>query len=275
MKKVIHFFIVPAAVSLLMLGGSRALAQSALSLTVDGKDGDWPAEGLQHDKGGAIDYAVLRNAGNIFVLIRTGSTQIQAKMLKAGMTLFVDAEGKKKTTTGLQFPLPKKDDDQSPDPGMDLNALRMMGLARSNEYALKKFKDGNGTYPLGTKNPAGVEVAMAIDDKGRLVYEALIPFTAFWGTPEPVESDKGRSLDVGIFINALPEPHVLAGLEGGPAGGGTPPGGVASPRGSRGGGPAGAGLPDATPSTAGGKANTESIQDAFKPTRIWVTVAIQ
>jgi len=254
---------------------SASVSAQITPLTVDGKDGDWPVEGLQHEKGGVFDYAVLRDGGNVYVLLRTGSPQVQAKMLKAGMTVFVDAKGKKKANTGLLFPLPKKEDEPGADMGMDMNAMRMMGLAKSTEYTLKKFKEGNGTYALGTKNPAGVEVAMALDDKGRLVYEALIPFASFFGKAVPDESDKGHSFDVGIFINALPEPHALAGSDGQNASGAAPPGGTPFPRGSRGGGAAGQGLPDAAPSTGSARVGGETVQDAFKPTRVWSTVQIQ
>lgn|GEM_PF-4293244 len=239
---------------------------------MDGKAGDWPAEGLSRDKTNTIEHGLFLDGSRFIILLRTGSPVMQAKILKAGMTVYLDPEGKKKSSTALLFPLQKPDEEGDVGQGMNMNALRVLGMARSTDYTLRKFKEGNGTYKIGETNPAGVLVAMAFDEQGDLVYEASIPFQALFGKPTPEAGDAGKTIDAGYAINALPEPHALPTAETGPNA--PPPAGLSANLGPRGNIPGGT-LPNSTPRAGTGRETTESAQEAFRNTKIWTSVTLK
>lgn len=255
----------------MILATFSSRAQTPASIVVDGKATDWPAESLQHDKTGSIEHAFVLDGGRFFILLRTGSPIMQAKILKAGMTVYLDGEGKKKSSTGIQFPLPKPDepDDVAP---TNMSAARVLGLEKSTEFTLRKFKEGNGTYKIGDANPAGVQVAIAFDDKGVLVYEASLPFQALFGKAAPEAGDAGKVVDAGFVINALPEPHALASAD--PGASGPPPAGLNNGLGTRGNIPGG-GLPGAAPRAGNGRDTPEAAQEAFRSTKFWDTLTIK
>ncbi len=132
-------------------------------------------------------------------------------------------------------------------------------------YQLDGFENGNGTYTTNEANAAGVRVRIGFNDSDQLIYEAAIPFAAFYKKSQLTAEDAAKPIAVCFTINGLSKPTMDA--NGAPPGGGgfpPPPGGGGPPRGS-------------TPARASGSNSSagdfEQMERLFQSTKTWKFVA--
>ena len=225
------------------------------AVVADGKNNEWSGSGLEYDKNTKLAYAVTNDATNIYVLLTTTDQMTQAKILNAGLSLYVDPSGKNKEITSINYPLSaetKMPFNRQATEKQDMQKINADALARANQYTLNGFFTGDGGYSVMQKNNGGVSVKMGYSASKELVYEAIIPFQA-------LSKDKintGENIAVGFKINGLPKPDMVGGDR--PSGGrGTGRGGRAQGGGTRGGGRQGA--------TGGGD------MKLFEDTKYWKT----
>ena len=244
---------------------------------VDGKINDWEIPLRFFDYKTNINYSVTNDLHDLYICMRIADVQMQTKIIRAGMEVWIDTTGKKKKNVGISFPLStgekmkygeKEGTDSPRSETRDRAKMRTAFLASNRDMQLKGFKHLNGFVPL--RNDSGVNVSMNWDSSGTLIYEAKVAFRAFY--KENLTSvDSAKVFGIGIVLNGMevitPSSRGSAGQGMNPAGGmgGSTMGGTGMGSQSRLGGMG---------SGASGNAHGKDYSDFANPKRIWVRVGL-
>jgi hypothetical protein len=259
--------------------GAAASPQAATQwqsrpLVIDGRDDDWSKPLPYSLPSENIRYAITNDAQNLYILLSTQSPQEQTKIIRGGMSVWVNTSGEKSNgdAVGIGYPL-----DEHSDPDRNLMAEaqpqryqndKPMTLADKKEYALYGFSKDSAiqNYTYIESNPQGIEVRMDFNNAGELIYEASIPLTTLYPKHNPSTSYAALSPAVGIFIEGLPPgTNVPRGQ-----GGGSPVGfGLGAGTGTFGSG-VGMGLSFGVPMGRGGRSNKQ----LYGETQIWKVVQL-
>lgn len=222
MKKSILTF----AISLLSLS-------SGAQNKADGNPSEWKLPLQNYDKDSHFQYSATNNDSMLFICIRIPDARFQIKSAKAGMSVFIDTEGKKKQNIAINYPV--KPNEQTPQKmerpmssTSDINQIKKIVEPSLKHFKTNGFITGNGTYIQ--KNIEGIIVIGAYDEIGILTIEYQVPFKTFYHNL--TTNDKDKKLTLSIVVNGLPMPQFS----------GNPPGGDGPPMG--GGPPGGGNMPD-------------------------------
>lgn len=172
-------------------------AKSAIK--IDGKLGDWP-DGLPNTNL-KINYAIANDVNNLYVAISTADGFTISKILRNGITLAVNANGKKKDDGPvITFPIIER-----------VTKTRIQATATEEE--MTKRRDGLLTHIKEIKvrglmeipdggismyNEFGVRAAVAYNDKNSLVYELVVPLTALG-----ISNNSQTEIAYNIKVNGL------------------------------------------------------------------------
>jgi len=249
-------------------------------VTADGNSQEWDRTHMSFDQDSKIGYEITNDDKNLYVLITTTDHTSQTKILRTGMSLFIDPAAEKNETVAVHFPL-GSGDAQGMDGGLhtmpaqqgqpgeqpNLQQMRAKALINANQYTLSGFSKGNGGYGIAEGNEAGVSVKIDLNSSGEMVYEAVIPLRSF--TQPAFTAKGGAPISVGFAINALPKPAMSSGGGGGGYSGGGMHGGGMGGRGGRGGGGRGG-----RGGASGGGGNYTARQQLFKEVKVWKHIVI-
>jgi len=115
----------------------------------DGITEEWPKDKFTRDEESGINYAIDNDAQNLYLALIIKDEREQMKMMRMGMRLFTDIKGKKKESTGIEFPLKSETETSFQSGGnsgqqpraaggkFDLQNAKMMFA--KNMFALKVF----------------------------------------------------------------------------------------------------------------------------------------
>jgi hypothetical protein len=228
-------------------------------IVTDGKTDDWPIP-LRFSNGSrTLQYNVTNDDNNIYICISSKEAATQLRILRSGMTIWLDPKGEKNKTMALYFPIGKQPDPErysgrnSKSTGSDVNTREAELLLQSNYYNTIGFLDmENGQFGVtDTKSP--IQLAIKHNDQDSvLVYEVMIPVRNVLGADWEARANK-KSFSVGIVLNGTP---------GTPAGGGglgprTSPGGMRGMGGMRSGMGSGRGYGGGGPVSRGQKEDAD------------------
>ncbi len=73
-------------------------------VTIDGDDNEWDESRFYIEKEGIV-AGVMNDDEFLYVCIYPSNSQLSGKILRQGLTLWANAEGKKKKNYGIRFPL--------------------------------------------------------------------------------------------------------------------------------------------------------------------------
>jgi hypothetical protein len=216
----------------------------AQPITIDGDNKDWPGPYPEYDSKASLGYAVSNDKDNLYITVETGDQATQLKILRNGLTVWIDKTGGKEEVTAINFPIPrsfnrgastKADNDDRPSPGhwgqaqatgqqqqrnnMEDRIKKM--LEGANEYSLQGFRACNTQFPILQKDSCGITVRIGLDETNELVWEAVIPFKTFYKA-QIDKRDKGRPISVCFQTTGADRPSGGGGRGGN--GGGMRPG---------------------------------------------------
>jgi len=230
-------------------------AWQVIPINVDGSNRDWPSPYPEYDDKAMLGYAVSNDKENLYITVETGDPATQLKILRQGLTVWIDKKGGKEETIGINYPIPEGADkqdagrrpssmhaqsgaaggsiDQQQRRRMELEDRVRKALPDANEYSLQGFKSCNLQFPIMVADSCGVIMRIAIDTDDEMVWEAVVPFKSFYFKSELIKSDKGRPINICFETTAMARP---AGQNPGRGGGGHGGGGGFSPGVGMGGG---------------------------------------
>jgi hypothetical protein len=230
-----------------------ATAQDAMSVwttqpvTLDGRPYEWPSFFRFYAPGTKFQFDILNDSANIYICVRATEIEAQARLMHAGLTIWVDPTGKKKQKEGFEFPMKlehsagegpmgEEPTGRSQDPGSmpslrsRVNRLRERVIL--SQVNIKTRNLAGVTEPLlSLTNKYGLDVAYGWDSLDILYIEYRIPLALVLGRPV-ISADYLQPIGIGLVSGSV---EIPARGNGGPndpmsTGGGT--GG----RGGRGGG---------------------------------------
>jgi hypothetical protein len=198
-------------------------------VTIDGDSKEWPSPYPNYDSKALIAYATSNDKENLYVTVETGDEITQMKLLRTGLTVFIDTSGKKEQVMAIHYPLANEEvqiDLHTKGQGQgDAPAVRNMtprvqkGIGAATQITLEGWPTGNGGYLVTQHNPCGITVRMALDEYKELVWEAVIPFKAIYNKTELSKKDLGRPISVCFAIKGMKKASSPSGSDGNSNGG--------------------------------------------------------
>ncbi len=202
-------------------------------ITIDGSNKDWPSPYPEYDDKAQLGYAVSNDKDNLYITVETGDPATQLKILRNGLTVWIDKTGENNELTAINYPIPgdpneendgklKPAKGQGQGSGQDKQRMELEDKVRAaipdaKEFSLQGFKACNMQFPLLEKDSCGIMVRMALDADNELVWEAVVPFKSFYPKHEVDKRDKGKPMSICFETVASKRP---AGQSGGNHGGG-------------------------------------------------------
>jgi len=217
-------------------------AWQVVPIDVDGSNRDWPSPYPEYDDKAMLGYAVSNDKDNLYITVETGDPATQLKILREGLTVWIDKKGEKEEVTGINYPIPTPAGDnggQRPSsmhaqPGsggasIDQEQKKRMALEErvrrslpdAIEYSLQGFKSCNLQFPIMVADSCGVIMHIAIDTDDEMVWEAVVPFKSFYFKSEITKADKGRPISICFETTAMKRPEGQSTHSGGGHGGGS------------------------------------------------------
>jgi len=231
---------------------AQPLPKAPADVNIDGQLTEWSEPSFIFDNTSKLKYIVSSDDNYLYLTANLDQRAIRQKVLGAGITVSINAEGKKKRSFSFTYPVPVTDD--------NLNYMEKQH-ARQTHAKASGFKgvDDDMTLP----DSHGFKAAFAFKDEG-MGYEVAIPLKALNLKPGT------SSLNINIMVNALDKPvggsgDVSATASGGGGRGGSRGGGGGG-RGSRGGG--GSQTPGST------EAHDDTPVDMYSANDFWLTYTL-
>jgi hypothetical protein len=160
---------------------------------VDGREEEWPMKWLQ-DEDKKFFYNVCTDESSIYVRMKVKEDLTRRKLALFGLTLWIDPNGKKKKKLGLRFPtgaeaaeVMAKYRESMGDNPPNMSASQRADFQKQMDKSLIENLEmmeliGLTDEPLTSTRSGitnGLKVAIAQDEEGAYVYEAIIPFRSY------------------------------------------------------------------------------------------------
>lgn len=215
-------------------------------IDIDGSNKDWPSPYPEYDDKAMLGYAVSNDKDNLYITVETGDLATQLKILREGLTVWIDKTADKEEVTAINFPIPQSTSGdmqqeekrpssvhmqqgqgtgQSDKRRIELEDRIKRAMSGANEYSLQGFKSCNLQYNLMETDSCGIKVRMAIDADNEMVWEAVVPFKTFYYKAHISAADKGKPVSICFETTGIKRPAGQAGGNNhGGGGGGMRPG---------------------------------------------------
>ncbi|MDP4262076.1 MAG: hypothetical protein Q8941_06045 [Bacteroidota bacterium] len=204
---------------------------------LDGLVAEWPDDKFQINNDSTIEFAADNDDKNLYVAMSVPDFDMQMKIMRNGMKLYIDTKGKKKEGKGIEFPVkgeagnfsggfsnPGSNNGAGDDPQKKKfdkkSARNIMSLGLT---ALKLFGfGGDKEDEQGLTMPGSVNIAFKWDAGDIMCIEYNIPLSLLGESSSLNQKD----ISLGWKINAFERPGRPQGMEqpgeneGGPGGGG-------------------------------------------------------
>ncbi len=201
-------------------------------ITIDGVDSDW-GDAVTFIEDQQVSIGVRNDDKFIYVLLKSGSQQVQSQIAFMGLTVWFDPEGKGNKVFGIRFPLgregfgPRNVDAQNPEsygerrPRLDVvqQELEIIGPGKYDRLRMTVPEAKGISLKLGRS-------------QGFLIYELKVPVSRKKDTPFAIGLEKNKIISVGFENNEMARAQSPDGNRGG---GGFPGGGGGRGGGGRGG----------------------------------------
>jgi hypothetical protein len=178
------------------------------SLVIDGSDSGWTKPLAYHDEKQELSYSVSNDDRNLYITASTQNDATIIRILKGGMTLYINSHGTKDEygAAGISFPtgnnVLKNDNLLNNRPGLEQD--KNIALRGVEDYSLFGFRTIRApeTFAYGQPNAEGVELAISMRSSKELIYEAKIPLNSFLTRAMMVNLNR-KSFAVGFVLESM------------------------------------------------------------------------
>ncbi len=242
--------VIAAFIALSGCAGSIELANVRRTIVVDGDNSEW-TNIPSHAEDNKLSVSTCTDDEFLYVCLASSDRATKMGIMHAGLMVWIDREGGKGKTFGINFPLGGMRVDPPMMGGGDPNPATMQHTIESQMNELDIVGPGKkDRYRVSTANTGGIQAKIGRVGTETMVYELRVPLKITSQRPRALEAINGRNIGIGFETGEFPGPPG-AGFRGGPGGGGFPGDGM-PPHGG-GGPPRGGGRPGGMPSGVGGK----------------------
>lgn len=228
------------------------------NIEIDGLDYEWSGSyKFLEDEKAAI--GVRNDSTHLYLVFKTMDTQLMQKIMKNGLTVWVDPSADKEKSFGIHYPIGMMDWNKSRmyDPAdWGTPEAREKKLQEKSRIMLNEMElmtpGGRSFYNVSMYNSHGIEIALN-DTSGALIYEMKIPINSTESSLYSYSLTGGTKLSIGIETGEMDKKDMMAQRSGGGMGGG------------KGGGMMGKG---------GGKGrnNPEAMKNMLEPVKFWINL---
>lgn len=232
MKKNLFFVTIPVALAMGLLascGSAKNSQESNLvqnsywqkdSLTMNGDNTDWTNAFTFTDEKTGLSCIVSNDRENVYVLAATANETTIQRILRGGLTLYINNHGVKEEAgaAGISFPTGNRIQrgDKLLNDRPELQQNKQVALAAVQDYSLFGFPviKTPENFDYGKSNPVGIQLAIGLNATGALVYEAAIPLTSFLSNTAALNPGRG-SIALGLVLENVPGQPGTGGRGGG------------------------------------------------------------
>lgn len=197
-------------------------AWQAQPIVIDGDSHDWPSPYPSYDAKALVGYATSNDKDNLYITVETGDEATQMKILKQGLTVWIDTTGRKNEQMGIHYPLQDLSEpfemqgrkrgegaetEKENEPiQRDFGRSIKRSISNATQITFEGFKDCNGGFLVTQNNPCGIKVRIAMDEYKELIWEAAIPFKAIYGREQITKEDAGKPISVCFAVKGFKQP---------------------------------------------------------------------
>ncbi|MFY0256394.1 hypothetical protein ACDQ55_20855 [Chitinophaga sp. 30R24] len=149
------------------------------NIKIDGQATEWPKPLQFYNNTTKLFYTIANDKENIYIIVSVPDAQSQMKIMRSGITISLNPDGKKKGGASVTFPLTYNVNTGAPDVPEASRALIAGELKRQLLANVKEIKvDGFTGIPDGNipvQNTFGIQTASSYDAAGNLVCELAVP----------------------------------------------------------------------------------------------------
>jgi hypothetical protein len=191
------------------------------SLTINGDDADWNRPLPLVDEKLGISYTVSNDKDNLYILATSNNAITIQRILRGGLTVYINTHGVKEEAgaAGIIFPTGNRiqKGDKMLNERPELQQNNHVALSAVGDYSIFGFNHikSSENYDYGKENPEGIQLAIGLNASNEVVYEAMIPLSAFLNRNE-LNSNNRKSFAIGFVLDNVPG---QAGSRGGGGGG--------------------------------------------------------
>lgn len=140
-------------------------------IVIDGRDNDWPERYRFTEYNSRLLYNISNDDKNLYLCFRSDERSTITKIMRYGIMLKIDTNGKKKSNFELFFPASKKGNKKADELSHASRSQLMLSAKQDLSSYLVKGAIGleDGAYPLNATN--GVSMAFDFDSVGGLICE--------------------------------------------------------------------------------------------------------
>jgi len=147
---------------------------------LDGKINEWPAQKFETDNESGIKYAVDNDAENLYAAVSIKSFPAQMKIMRQGMSFYIDTKGKKSEGKGIIYPVPN-DNGAMPQANREQNQKFDKAAIRSsmvmNMIFLKLFGFNDGEPVKQSIDDGDVTIQFGWDSTDVMNIEYKLPLS--------------------------------------------------------------------------------------------------
>lgn len=193
-------------------------ADTSITHLQDGKLEEWDKSKFYMDDDTKISYAIDNDGQFLYIGLQIPELATQMKLMRTGMTVYIDLKGKKKTGRGIEFPITPdrgeggtpmeagarqpRNEDEVQDPAKRKASMIMMrnGMAvkQLNTIRLTGFGDGDASQQI-LNAPGSVQVAYKCDTSETMEVEYRIPLSLL----DENARLNGKQISIGCKIHAM------------------------------------------------------------------------
>jgi hypothetical protein len=196
----------------------------AQEIIVDGDGSEWQ-DNVYYINEKSVSIGAKNDSTDLYLLLQTTDPRIKQLIMRNGLTVWINAEGKKKKSFGIRYPLglnerlhfrsydiPGYRDRDEADLLRDqfIKMLAEIELTGPGDDEINKFSK---------LNPYGIAVGIT-DTSGSMIYELKIPMVATTGSDYQLGDAPGDVIRVGFETGAIERPEGMRRNSGTGMGGG-------------------------------------------------------
>jgi len=183
---------------------------------------------FEYSEKGKFLYCISNDSKNAYIDLEIGDKNVINQVLRSGLTVWINTDGKKSKKTGVKYPagspstnkgnLPGRQGNQNP---ADMkNGQTSPGVGAHDSLALIGFTKGEPVL-IPNHETDNFQGSASVQKNSNLYYELIIPLAKI-STAET--SNKKKAKPIPLILGFSYESYGSNGM-GGPPGGGMPPGG--------------------------------------------------
>lgn len=202
-------------------------------IVVDGKESEWSGSIYYLEKQ-KIGIGLQNDTANLYIIVKATDRNTQLQIMRRGLTIWLDAKGKKNKTLGIHYPIGMQ---EYGIPEVKANPNTEFASEQQNLFTdmLKEIEvlgpEKNDRNRIGRVNNFGIEASLN-DTLGVMIYELKIPLRPTNELPYAISSNPGDVISLGLETGKFNKEMMRGNMpmRGGMPGGegGMPPGGMTS-----------------------------------------------